>query len=191
MIQIDIGCSNHKLDGFIGVDLELGSAADVIADMHNLPFRDSSIDIIHSRHTLEHVENPLCCISELFRASKPNAKMILIVPHYSNHSYWADMTHKRPFSYRSFEYYDLEYAKAAGFPIYLPEVNLKTIKKELIYWPSRIYSQKAFVKRLMLRILNRLFSGLANLSPFICERFWCAWVGGFYEVRFEIRAEKE
>jgi SAM-dependent methyltransferase len=190
MKQLDIGCSSHKLLGWIGVDLERLPGVDVVADMHHLPFRDSSIDRIHTRHTLEHVQDPLHCISELYRICKTDGFINIIVPHYSNSAYWADITHLRPFSTRSFEYFDLDYARKAGFPIYLPNVNLKTLSVRLTYWPSRIYLAKPFYKRLPIAVLNAILSGLANLSPFFCERLWCGWIGGMYEVTFELKPQK-
>jgi len=183
-LRLDIGCSHHKLPGWIGLDLDPGPQVDVVADMAALPFADSTVDQIHSRHTLEHVPDPLACIRELHRVLKPGGEIRIIVPHYSNHAYWADMTHRRPFSVRSFEYFDRDYAEAAGFPVYLPDVNLKMKSARLVYWPRRIYERKTWFKRWPLALLNAIFSGLANLNPFLCERFWCGWVGGFYEVDF-------
>ena len=142
--SLDIGCYNYKLPGSIGVDLNKGPQVDVVADMHALPFLTSSIEKIHTRHTLEHVLNPHICISELYRACKPGGRITVIVPHYSNHAYWSDLTHRHPFSVRSFEFFDLEYVSNAGFPIYLPDVNLKTRKTSLIYWPERVSLRMSF-----------------------------------------------
>ena len=190
-MKLDIGCSYHKLPGYLGVDIEAGLDIDVLADMHALPFKTSSVDLIHTRHMLEHVDDPHKCIKELYRICRPDGIIKIIVPHYSNPAYWADMTHKRPFSVRSFEYFDLEFAEKAGFPIYQPNINLKTLKKRLTFWPERIYIRKSFLKRFVLKFLDRLFSGLANLNPILCERTWCNWVGGFYEVTFELQALKD
>jgi len=190
LIRLDIGCSYHKLKGWIGVDMERGPDVDIIADLHALPFKTSSVDEIHSRHTLEHVRDTHTCISEMYRVCRNSGKLTIIVPHYSNSAYWADVTHLRPFSVRSFEYFNLEYAGKAGFPIYLPEVNLKTRKIVLTYWPERIYINKGIFKRTVLRMLNGILSGFANLNLFLCERLWCYWVGGFYEVTFELETVK-
>jgi len=191
MKQLDIGCSSHKLPGWIGVDLERLPGVDVVADMHHLPFRVSSVDRIHTRHTLEHVQEPLHCISELYRITKGNGRITIIVPHYSNPAYWADMTHKRPFSARSFEYYDLQFAKRSGFPIYLPEVDFRTKRVRLTFWPKRIYQNKKLLKRWIIGILDSVISGLASWNPFLCERLWCNWVGGFYEVEFQLQPVKK
>lgn len=190
MVKLDIGCAQHKLPGYIGVDLFPAPGVDVLADFHSLPFADSSVDEIHTRHTLEHVADPLPCIAEMFRVCKPTGTITVIVPHYSNGAYWADLTHRRAFSVRSFEYYDRRWAKAAGFPEYLPEVDLVTRRVLLTYWPRRIYRRKSAGKRLLLATVDFLLSGLANLSPFLCERLWCGWVGGFYEVTFVLQPRK-
>jgi len=189
-MRLDIGCSYHKLPGWVGVDWERLPGVDVVADMHHLPFQDSSIDQIYSRHTLEHVDYPLRCIAELYRIARGNGRITIIVPHFSNPAYWADMTHKRPFSARSFEYYDLDFARRAGFPTYLPDVNLKASSVRLVFWPRRIWEKKSLLKRVIAGSLDGILSGLANLNPFLCERLWCHWVGGFYEVEFELVAGK-
>lgn len=190
MIRLDIGCSFHKKPGYIGVDIESGPDVDIIADMAALPFKDSSIHEIHTRHTLEHVENPLQCISELYRVTNAEGKMVIIVPHYSNSAYWADLTHLRPFSARTFQYFDLDYCMKSGFPIYLPKINLKIEKVILTYWPDRITKSKTLFKRSVSRFLNRMLSYLASKNPFLCERIWCSWVGGFYEVEFHLKVIK-
>ncbi len=190
MKQLDIGCSHHKLPGWIGVDIEPSPDVDIVADFHSLPFKDSSIDIILTLHTREHVADPLKCISEMYRIIKPDGHITVIVPHYSNSAYWADLTHKRPFGVRTFEYFNKEYAKKAGFPLYLSDVNLKIEKVRLTYWPNRILFHNKF-KRLCLLLVNKILSTLANLNPQLCERTWCFWVGGFYEVTFELTALKD
>jgi hypothetical protein len=30
----------------------------------------------------------------------------------------------------------------------------------------------------------------ANLSPWLCSRLWCYWVGGFEEIEFVFRVKK-
>ena len=191
MKKLDIGCSYHKLPGYLGVDIEAGPDVDVRADMNALPFKTSSIDLVHTRHTLEHVDDPHGCIKELYRICKPDGIIRIIVPHYSNPAYWADVTHKRPFSARSFEYYDLQLAKRSGFPIYLPEVDFRTKRIRLTFWPKRIYQNKNLLKRWIIGILDFVLSNLASWNPFLCERLWCNWVGGFYEVEFELQPVKK
>ena len=56
-LKIDIGCGKNKKEGYIGIDIDPESNADVFASALNLPFDDNSVDEVHSRHMVEHL-NP-------------------------------------------------------------------------------------------------------------------------------------
>ena len=54
-LKIDIGCGKNKKEGYIGIDIDPESNADVFASALNLPFDDNSVDEVHSRHMIEHL----------------------------------------------------------------------------------------------------------------------------------------
>lgn len=54
-IKIDIGCGKNKKEGYIGIDVDPESRADIVASALNLPFGDNSVDEIYSRHMIEHL----------------------------------------------------------------------------------------------------------------------------------------
>lgn len=60
-------------------DLE-SPIADYKFDIHDIPFKDACFDIIFCNHVLEHVENDIQCMKELFRVLKPGGWAILQVP---------------------------------------------------------------------------------------------------------------
>lgn len=53
-VKLDIGCGKHKKEGFIGIDIDKDSQADIIASALDLPFDDNSVDEIYSSHLVEH-----------------------------------------------------------------------------------------------------------------------------------------
>lgn len=53
-VKIDIGCGKNKKEGYIGIDIDPNSDADIIASALNLPFDDSSVDEVYSSHLVEH-----------------------------------------------------------------------------------------------------------------------------------------
>ncbi len=188
--RLDIGCWKFKQDGHIGVDILRAPSVDVLADACNLPFRESSIDKVHSSYTLEHIQDNLSALSEIWRVCKPDASIRLILPHFSNPAYYDDLTHKHKYSTRSFEHYDQDLHEVTGYPVYLPQINLKVIQAELRWWPPQIIARKGMIKRVVLSITNSVINFFANASPFFCERIWCHWVGGFYEVEFRVKVVK-
>ena len=153
---LDIGCSKYKKAGFIGIDILRNPNIDVVADARQLPFKDNSIDAVYSRYALEHIPDNLKVLSELWRTCKPGAQIQLILPHFSNPSYYDDLTHVYQYSTRSFEHYDHEMHKITGHPNYLPDVNLKVTYTELRWWPPQVIERKSFYKRQILNFLNRI-----------------------------------
>jgi len=53
-IKLDIGCGENKKPGFIGIDIDKNSDADIICSALELPFEDSAVSEIHCSHLVEH-----------------------------------------------------------------------------------------------------------------------------------------
>lgn len=64
---------------YITTDLE-SPLAKVKADIHDLPFQDYHFDVAICNHVLEHVENDLQAMKEIYRVLKPGGWAILQVP---------------------------------------------------------------------------------------------------------------
>jgi len=50
----------------------------VIADVHKLPFRNNSFDIVSAIETLEHLQNPKLALSEIYRVLKPRGYLVVV-----------------------------------------------------------------------------------------------------------------
>jgi SAM-dependent methyltransferase len=64
---------------YLTADLE-SPIADMHFDLHKIPLEDNQFDVVFCNHVMEHVENPIQCMSELFRVMKPGGWGILQVP---------------------------------------------------------------------------------------------------------------
>jgi SAM-dependent methyltransferase len=64
------------------VNLNIGPFpnVDIVADAHELPYADKSVDAIYCEAVLEHLENPVKAVEEMFRILKPGGKIIAITP---------------------------------------------------------------------------------------------------------------
>jgi hypothetical protein len=106
-IKLDLGCGRNKREGFYAVDhLEL-EGVDVVADLneplHLLP--NGCSEYIYSRHALEHVTELLSLMREIYRISRPNSTVEIVVPHFSNVYGYSDPTHVRFFGLYSMYYF--------------------------------------------------------------------------------------
>ena len=58
----------------------LSPLADVKMDIHDIPFNDNEFDVVFCNHVMEHVEDDIKCMSEIYRVLRPGGFAILQVP---------------------------------------------------------------------------------------------------------------
>ncbi len=105
-MKLNLGCGNKSLVGYHNVDVIQRANVDQIVNLEQFPypFESSSASVILLDNVLEHLEDPLKVISECGRILKKGGILKIIVPHYSNCLAYADITHKRFYSYFTFEW---------------------------------------------------------------------------------------
>jgi len=54
--------------------------ADLHFDLHSIPLEDNRFDVVFCNHVMEHVDDALQCMKELYRVMKPGAWAIMQVP---------------------------------------------------------------------------------------------------------------
>jgi ubiquinone/menaquinone biosynthesis C-methylase UbiE len=107
MKTLDIGCGKHKTPGAIGMDLNPRTGADVIHDLNRVPypFPDNEFDLIIANQVIEHVDDVLAVVAELYRIARPGALIRLDTPHFSDIASYTDPTHKHHLTTESFAYF--------------------------------------------------------------------------------------
>ena len=189
-MKLDVGCGPYKRAGYIGVDVARQPGVDVLGDATRLPFAEDCVDHIHTRNTLEHIPAIFDTLREFYRVGRNGAILEIMVPHFSSYEYWRDLTHIRPFSVFTFDHFDREKMKINALPDYVPGIDLQVVRTVLHWWdPQQVAAKRGF-KRIMLKTLDGAINWLANKKPFLCERLWCWWVGGFVLVTFHLRVRK-
>lgn len=144
-ISLNLGCGRRQLPGYYGVDLVALPGVDILADLSEpltaLP--TGCVTAVKTRHTLEHVPDLLGLLAELHRVCCHDARIEVIVPHYSNPYGYSDPTHVRFFGVYSFYYFadvrDQPRRKVPGF-----------------YIPQRYRVESVRVRLLRESLLNRL-----------------------------------
>ncbi len=92
-IIVNIGSGNNTDDRFINVDIFPFEKVDIIADAHDLPFMENSIDKIIIEASIEHMANPAQAIKEIYRVLKKGGALFIVAPfivgyHDSPSDYW-------------------------------------------------------------------------------------------------------
>lgn len=80
-IRLNLGDSQTYIPGFINIDIS--PLADINMDLGTdaLPFSTSSVSVVFSSHTLEHIPNYLFCLSEIHRVLMHGGKLFLGLPY--------------------------------------------------------------------------------------------------------------
>lgn len=155
--KLNLGCGEDIREGFLNMDIVKGRGVDLIHNLNKFPwpFKDNQFEVVYASHVLEHVDDLVETMAEIHRILKPNGKLIVRVPHFSCGVSYRDPTHKRLFSYFTFDYFtdDCFYG--------LPQFKIK--------------DRRLNFTRLALTFLNPLINPLINLVPSIYERLFC-WI---------------
>ena len=171
---LDVGCGKRKIKPeAIGFDVSPDSAADHVwnLDRYPWPLESGQFDRIYMSHIIEHLDDPMHAMAEVYRVATDGADVFVTTPHFSSHNSYIDPTHKRHLAAASFEYFTgKDFPTFAGSPYRFDIVSV-----ELTFGGNFV---------------------LDNLGRFLTRRCitWyerhAAWVFPALDIRCHLRARK-
>ncbi len=185
--RLNLGCGRFPKKGFINVDVDPEVQPDVIHDLNVFPypFRDNEFEWVEANHVLEHLDDPFRAMKEIHRITRPGGIVVIRVPHFSRG--FTNPDHKRGFDITFPYYFRKDFLGGyVGVEYRLERMRLR--------WFAQPYLKKHYLPKWqfwLARIAGSILDFLANLSPELCSRVWCYWVGGFEEIEFWFRVVKE
>jgi len=185
--KLEIGCGDNKRIGFTGKDNVPIKGIDIEHDMNDIPwpFNDNLFEEIVLDDVLEHSNNFLGVLKELYRVGNDGCIVKISVPHFSSDNMYTDPTHTTFFSSRSFNYFD----KALGYKhnFYIQDVNFKIKRVHLSFREYFTHDgNKPFFNPLKWIGLEWLI----NKCSRIYERFFC-WILPAGEIYYELEIVKK
>ena len=82
--KLNLGCGFNKKpkeDGWINIDSDPSVNPDIIRDLERgLPFDSNSVDEVYAHHILEHMEDFIFVLSEIYRVCRDGAEIEVEVP---------------------------------------------------------------------------------------------------------------
>lgn len=105
-VNINLGCGNNPLPGFINTDFYNKKHADKVFDLDKeLPFEAESCDLIYSDNVFEHLDNFLGVIDRCHQCLKHRGHLVIKVPYFKSKHAFVDPTHVRFFTIQSLDYF--------------------------------------------------------------------------------------
>lgn len=154
---LELGCGFKKyegrpgIDNVVHIDRNYRCKPDILFEMKHrakLPFKDSCFDETRMHHMLEHVDDIVWCMEEVYRIGKPDSSVKIWVPHASNIKSFTDPTHKHHMTLESMDYFN---STRTMYTLGYTDIDLRVMKSE------PIFADRKFGKlgRLLFRILGQ------------------------------------
>lgn len=154
---LNLGCGEKRIAGAVNVDLSGRVCADLVHDLSIVPWPlpSNAFREVHAQDVIEHLSDTVQVMEEIHRVCRPAARVRITVPHFSSANAFADPTHRKQFSYFSFDYFDPSHALC-----FYSDARFRRTRAQLVFYPS---------------IANKLVHRLANRRPREYEQRW-AWI---------------
>ena len=122
-IRLDLGCSDHKPEGWVGIDLRALPGVDIVHDLEDVPYPlpDACCQLILASHIIEHLrpQRMLAIMDELWRLLLPHGQLMIAMPYGVSPRFLQDPTHVNPWTEVTPLYWDPDCAEL--YKVYRPK----------------------------------------------------------------------
>lgn len=185
--KVNLGCGQFPKPDFVNIDCQAGAGVDIVHDLNRLPWpvESQSIDLITADHLIEHLDDVMAVMAECYRILKPQGILEMKVPHFSRG--FTHHEHKHGFDVTFPYYFDPDFP--GGAPAGPGKMKFKCLDSKLHWFSEPHLKRWVMANRSvkLLRIAGNVIDSAANLSPRMCSRAWCYYVGGFEEIFFRFQ----
>lgn len=175
---LEIGCGKNPYFGkkgekVIHLDIVKLPHVEVVHDLNKIPwpFKNNEFDEVRADNVLEHLDNLVKVMKEIWRILKPNGIVKIWVPYFAHPNAFQDPTHKRFFTLKTFDYWDTSTETGK-------KLNLEVRKKFKIVKKKLIFGRK-------LKFIELFANKFENFYEIIISRIFPA-----DEIYFELIAKK-
>ncbi len=161
-MKLNLGCGNVRIEGFVGVDKVKTEATDVVCDLNIFPypFLTSSAEEIILDNVLEHLDDVIAVMEEIYRLALPGAIIKINVPYFKSNSAFTDPTHKHFFTENSFQYFNetspLHFYTSAKFNIVKTQLISHRKYKDYKHFFRNLLPGKKFLNYFLFNIYDEI-----------------------------------
>ncbi len=135
-VRLNLGSSDRAIEGFLNVDILSGAGVDIVCDLNEgIPLKDNSVAEIYAGHILEHLDDTVRIMEEIYRVCKNGAIVKIKVPYFKSIGAFKDSTHRRFFTEKTFDYFSESRKKKENLPDYGIKANFNILNISYL-WSS-------------------------------------------------------
>jgi predicted SAM-dependent methyltransferase len=150
-MKLNIGCGNTSIDGFTGIDILPFENVKIVHDLNRFPYpiKDNEVEEIWMDQVLEHLNEPMQVVEELFRICKNGALITIGVPYFRSFYAIIDPTHKNYFGVNWFSYFDPSHILCQRYQY----SKAKFVIERIVF--DREFESKGFFHRTLVYLANK------------------------------------
>jgi SAM-dependent methyltransferase len=105
--KLNLGCGPYIKQDCINLDAETLPGVDIVHNLNKYPypFKDDEFDGVFCHHILEHLDDIIQPLEEIWRVSRHGARIIIEVPSFPGIGSVVDPTHKSFYTFGTFDYF--------------------------------------------------------------------------------------
>ena len=173
---------NEKFkDNIISIDIYDSSNVDLIADAHDLPFKENYFDIVIIQAVLEHVLNPNVVVDEIFRVLCYDGVVYSEIP-------FLQQVHEGAFDYTRYTHSGHRYLFKK-----FSHINSGFTKgaSHFFLWAIDGFACSIFRSKITGKIFKLLFFWVLYFERFIPEKFNLDFAGGTFFIGSKLKDSNE
>lgn len=144
--KLNVGSGPWKKVGYVNIDKLVHENVDIVHDLNIVPWpvEAASISHVYACNILEHLEDPVQIMEELWRIMPPDGTATIIVPYYNSTGAFRDPTHKRFFTESTMDYFSVgrplsHYNYYSSCRFELLNVEFHPVRKFFLILPRRLF----------------------------------------------------
>lgn len=160
-VKLNLGSGDRILEGFLNVDILPAKGVDIVCDLNKGIFlKDNSVTEIYANHVLEHLNDTVKIIEEIYRICKSGAIVRIKVPYFKSIGAFKDPTHRSFFTEETFYYFNKEERTKRGLPDYGLKANFEILEISYLWsnpWLRYLPFKKNFFMKYLWNIVRTIY----------------------------------
>jgi predicted SAM-dependent methyltransferase len=165
MDKLNLAAGRDIRSNYINHDIVKLSGIDIVHDLNQFPWpwKDNSFEEVIAIDILEHLEDFVGAIEELYRILKPGAIVTIRVPYWNHSCAYIDPTHKRGYHEDTFHFFDKDsiYYKDRD---YYSKVTFKIVDEVFLLTPGSPYFTipKVGIIYVRIKVIRKIVGWIGN-----------------------------
>lgn len=169
-VRLDLACGNNKRKGFIGVDLNPKSQADLIVDLESdeWPWDNNSINEIICSHFVEHLPDLRRFMEHIWKILVPGGVIQIIAPYWTHLGAHQDFSHVRCINEVTFQYFCRPSLRAMNIEHYEVKCDFDVALTRFYFepeWTDRAEEAKEWARKHYNNVVREIEVHLKAIKP--------------------------